>query len=112
MSDSSEPFICGVIEGFYGRPWSARQRRQLFGWMQAWDLNTYLYAPKDDLKHRVRWRELYEGTAASELQALVADCQARPLNFVYALAPGLDIRYADEREQVHLKEKLAQLMAL
>lgn len=26
---------------------------------QKWGLNTYLYAPKDDYKHRMFWRELY-----------------------------------------------------
>jgi len=24
-----------------------------------WGLNTYLYGPKDDLKHRLLWREVY-----------------------------------------------------
>lgn len=27
--------------------------------MQQWGLNTYLYGPKDDLKHRLLWREVY-----------------------------------------------------
>lgn len=27
--------------------------------MQRWGLNTYLYGPKDDLKHRLLWREVY-----------------------------------------------------
>lgn len=27
--------------------------------MQMWSLNTYLYGPKDDLKHRLLWREVY-----------------------------------------------------
>lgn len=27
--------------------------------MQKWGLNTYLYGPKDDLKHRLLWREAY-----------------------------------------------------
>lgn len=27
--------------------------------MQSWGLNTYLYGPKDDLKHRLLWREVY-----------------------------------------------------
>lgn len=34
--------------------------------MEKWGLNTYLYGPKDDLKHRLLWREMYsqeeEGT--------------------------------------------------
>lgn len=27
--------------------------------LQKWGLNTYLYAPKDDYKHRMFWREMY-----------------------------------------------------
>ena len=23
-------FMCGVVEGFYGRPWTAEQRKELF----------------------------------------------------------------------------------
>ena len=42
-------FLSGVIEGFYGPPWSRAERLQLFDWLAAWGLNTYLYAPKEDL---------------------------------------------------------------
>ena len=49
---NSTDFLSGVIEGFYGRPWSPEQRRELFGWLQRAGLKAYLYAPKDDLKHR------------------------------------------------------------
>lgn len=29
-----------------------------------WGLNTYLYAPKDDYKHRMYWRDLYSAEEA------------------------------------------------
>lgn len=29
-SKSKKDFICGVIEGFYGRPWTTEQRKDLF----------------------------------------------------------------------------------
>ena len=31
--DSS--FICGVVEGFYGRPWTTEQRKDLFTKLQV-----------------------------------------------------------------------------
>src|SRR5438093_11831203 len=97
----ANPFICGVVEGFYGRPWSAAQRGQLFAWMQSWGMNTYLYAPKDDLKHRLLWRELYTESDAAELKTLIRNCRGKGLNFVYAVAPGLDqIGRASCRERV------------
>lgn len=35
---------------------------------QRWGLNTYLYAPKDDYKHRMYWRDLYAPEEAGEAQ--------------------------------------------
>ena len=35
--------------------------------MQAMGLNTYMYAPKDDYKHRAFWRELYSVEEAGKL---------------------------------------------
>ncbi len=105
-------FLAGVIEGFYGRPWSQAERFELFGWMADWGLNTYLYAPKDDLKHRVLWREQYTETEAAVLRELIADCKSRNLRFVYALSPGLDIRYSREGDQQGLRGRFAQMLAL
>src|ERR1044071_78631 len=98
-------FTCGVVEGFYGRPWSAAQRGQLFAWMRAWGLNTYLYAPKDDRKHRLFWRELYSQDEAAELKSLVRDCRTNGVHFIYAIAPGLDLAYSSSEELARLRTK-------
>ena len=58
--DRAAPFLCGVIEGFYGRPWDRAQRLGLFGRMRRWGLSCFVYAPKDDYKHRAEWRALYD----------------------------------------------------
>lgn len=52
-------FLSGVIEGFYGKPWTGEQRMKLFARLNKLGMNMYLYAPKDDIKHRSAWRELY-----------------------------------------------------
>ena len=33
--DSRGGFLCGVVEGFYGRPWTTEQRKDLFSKMQV-----------------------------------------------------------------------------
>src|ERR1035437_3347717 len=76
-------FLAGVIEGFYGQPWSLVERAELFDWISAWGLNTYLYAPKDDLKHRAIWRELYSVQEAATLGEVICACQQRSLRFIY-----------------------------
>ena len=105
-------FLAGVIEGFYGQPWSQAERFELFDWMAGWGLNTYLYAPKDDLKHRAVWRELYSASEAATLSEVIRACQQRNLRFIYALSPGLDIHYSNEADLNHLKNRFEQMLAL
>jgi protein O-GlcNAcase/histone acetyltransferase len=112
MSDSTAPFLGGVVEGFYGRPWNSSQRRQLFAWLKAAGLNAYMYAPKDDIKHRALWRDLYDGAEVEELRSLIRDCAAAGLQFIYALSPGLDMRFSQAADRDALKAKLAQVHGL
>src|SRR5437867_1551941 len=105
-------FICGVVEGFYGHPWSAAQRQQLFAWMKAWGMNSYVYAPKDDLKHRLFWRALYSESEAAALKNLIRACSGNGLRFIYALAPGLDLSYASRKDWARLRQKADHLVDL
>lgn len=102
-------YICGVVEGFYGRPWTLEQRKHLFKRQNHLGLTTYLYAPKDDIKHRSLWRELYNSEEMMILRALVESAKDNNVNFVYAISPGLDIVYSSEKEMETLKKKLDQV---
>jgi protein O-GlcNAcase/histone acetyltransferase len=112
VDEAKTHFLAGVIEGFYGPPWSLGERMELLEWMKAWKLNTYLYAPKDDLKHRAAWRESYEGPEAEELGTLIHACGERGVRFIYALSPGLDIRYSQPQEMDRILARFEQLLAL
>uniref|UniRef100_W5M032 protein O-GlcNAcase n=1 Tax=Lepisosteus oculatus TaxID=7918 RepID=W5M032_LEPOC len=103
--------VCVCLAGFYGRPWSMEQRKVLFQWMQRWGLNTYLYGPKDDLKHRLLWREVYSPEEAAQLRPLVEEAASRDLQFVYALSPGQDIVFSSPCDVGLLKRKLKQVVA-
>jgi len=105
-------FLVGVIEGFYGPPWTQSERFELFDWMVRWGLNTYFYAPKDDLNQRAVWRELYPTVEAEALGQLIQACRQRNLRFIYALSPGLDIRYSAASELEQLKKRFDQMLAL
>ncbi|XP_064421041.1 protein O-GlcNAcase [Latimeria chalumnae] len=111
MEKASE-FICGVVEGFYGRPWSMEQRKELFRWLQKWDLNTYMYGPKDDLKHRLLWRETYSDQEAALLKSLVQAAQNCGVEFVYAISPGHDIIFSSTGDVELLKRKVKQVVDL
>ena len=105
-------FLAGVIEGFYGQPWSQAERFELFDRMANWGLNTYLYAPKDDLKHRTLWREPYSAPELKAIRTIIGRCNERNLRFVYGLSPGLDIRYGESGDLDQIKKRLAQIRAL
>ncbi|XP_047208532.1 protein O-GlcNAcase isoform X2 [Girardinichthys multiradiatus] len=102
-------FISGVVEGFYGRPWTMEQRKELFRRQQKWGLNAYLYAPKDDYKHRMFWRELYSVEEAEQLMTLVSAAKEHGIEFIYAISPGLDITFSNQKEVSALKRKLDQV---
>jgi protein O-GlcNAcase/histone acetyltransferase len=104
--------ISGVIEGFYGRPWTEAQRIEMMDWIAAAGMNLYVYAPKDDVKLRARWREPYTPVELAALARLVAAAKARGITMMAALAPCLDIRYADPAELAALLRRLDQFVSL
>uniref|UniRef100_A0A8C9SE58 Protein O-GlcNAcase n=1 Tax=Scleropages formosus TaxID=113540 RepID=A0A8C9SE58_SCLFO len=76
---------------------------------QKWGLNTYLYAPKDDCKHRMFWREMYSVEEAEQLMTLMAAAKEHGIEFIYAISPGLDITFSSQKEVSTLKRKLDQV---
>ena len=77
--------------------------------MKKWGMDSYLYAPKDDYKHRAFWRELYTVEEAEHLTGLITAAREAGIKFYYALSPGLDITYSSVKEVTALKRKLEQV---
>ncbi len=109
MQNSNRQFLSGVVEGFYGRPWNETERGRLSECLERWGLNTYLYAPKDDLKHRVLWRALYSDAELEKLRRLLGECGRRKLNFIWAIGPGLDLVYSRSEDLAALRRKILQV---
>jgi hyaluronoglucosaminidase len=102
----------GVIEGFYGPPWSFAARRAVIEFLAPRGMNAYVYAPKSDPKHRDRWRDAYDASELSDFRALAAHAQRNDTRVGFALSPGLDIEYGNARDRDALLEKLAPLLDL
>ena len=103
-------FLSGVIEGFYGRPWTHGQRVEMIDWIAQAGMNCFVYGPKDDIKIRARWRETYDATEAAGLRELADAAAARKVDFMVAIAPCLDVVYSDPRDLLALKRRLDQLL--
>lgn len=102
----------GVLEGFYGRPWSPVERLDIVAFAAEHGFNAYAYAPKDDPHHRELWREPYPEAKLAELGALIARCRESGMAFLYAISPGLSLRHADPAELDALWEKLEVFIGL
>ncbi len=49
--------ISGVIEGFYGPPWSHEHRLDWIDRLAGWGMTHYVWAAKAEPRHRDHWRE-------------------------------------------------------
>ena len=101
----------GVVEGFYGNPWSHQDRLRQFEFYGRNKMNVYIYGPKDDPYHRGQWRTAYpeaEGQRISELAQAAAQNKVR---FVWAMHPGGDIQWTEADRKASL-DKLEKMYAL
>ncbi|XP_026722826.1 protein O-GlcNAcase-like isoform X2 [Athene cunicularia] len=98
--------------GFYGRPWSMEQRKLLFQWLKHQGLNCYMYAPKDELKHRLLWREPYTEHEAAHMRSLIEAAQEQGVEFVFAISAGQDMVLSSAGDRLLLLQKLRQVAAM
>ena len=82
----AEPIpLRGVIEGFYGEQWKFSDREELMTFCRANKFNAYIYAPKDDLYHRDKWK------------SLIDTAKANGVKFIFAVSPGQDLNYKGKK---------------
>ncbi|MGW3010727.1 beta-N-acetylglucosaminidase domain-containing protein [Streptomyces sp. NPDC001219] len=99
----------GVIEGFYGTPWSHRARLDQLDFYGAHKMNLYVYSPKDDAYLREKWRDPYPAEQLARIGELVDRARERHVEFAYALSPGLSVCYSSDADLRALTAKFATL---
>ena len=91
----------GLVEGYYGYPYSLSVKKSLMRFMMRLKMNTYMYGAKSDLYHSAKWEEPYPKTLTKTdieygrmSQDMVKDLsktsQATKVNFIWAIHPGDD----------------------
>ena len=105
-------FLAGVVEGFYGTPWTKEERSCLFPRMYHWRLQYYMYAPKDDSKHRSDWREAYTEIELATFKQLHLAAEHNSVEFIYALSPGLNVSFSNPSDRKSLLAKFQQLQSV
>ncbi len=114
MSIRDEPSfpVRGIIEGFYGKPWSFADRMDAVRFMAAHRMNTFMYAPKDDPYHRELWRESYPEDTFDQIRELKEACERHEIDFHYCISPGNDLSFGSDEDFLKLTEKLADVIAI
>ena len=112
ITDYPEVRFRGVVEGFYGTPWSHQARLRHLKFYGENKMNTYIYGPKDDQYHSSpNWRLPYPEKEAKQIKELVQVAKENAVNFVWAIHPGQDIKWNQEdRDNLLAKfEKMYEL---
>jgi protein O-GlcNAcase/histone acetyltransferase len=122
MPISTAP-LRGYIEGFYGQLLSWPDRTRLLDKLQLRGMNSYFYAPKEDIRHRLVWREPYDAAWRAAFSEFCAQARARQIFVIAGIAPGLDFDFAQldggedfqqlfDKAQLHLADGAAHIALL
>ncbi|MCM2268070.1 MAG: protein O-GlcNAcase [Elusimicrobiales bacterium] len=77
----------GVIEGFYGEPWSWGERADYANFLRKHGFSFYIYAPKGDPYLRKKWREPFPKVHEEKLAKLAGQCHSAGIEFGVGFSP-------------------------
>ena len=69
------------------------------------NMNTYVYAPKDDPYHRHEWRTPYPNEQATNFTSLLKAGAKHNVSLIWALSPGLSMIYSSAKDYSLLQNK-------
>lgn len=109
VEDGPDFPIRGVVEGFYGAPWSHQQRLRALEHFGDFNMNTYFLAPKDDPLQRFNWRSPFSDSFMQEAKELTEHGKRHAINFVGCVSPGLSVQYSLESDVNSVIHRFTQL---
>ncbi|MBT2482556.1 beta-N-acetylglucosaminidase domain-containing protein [Streptomyces sp. ISL-94] len=104
--------VRGILEGFYGQPWTREQRLAQLDFMGRTKQNRLLLAPGDDPYRTTRWREEYPGEQQEEFRALAERAAANRVVLGWAVTPGQSMCLSSAADRAALARKLDAMWEL
>ena len=83
----TKTFRLGIIEGFFGKPWTWDERRAVVTILAPYGYEFYHYAPKGDPFLRRRWTEPHPQDEANEIKSFAKFCHDLGVKFGIGLSP-------------------------
>src|SRR5262245_64967187 len=99
--------VAGIIEGFYGRPWTWDERADVMRFCHERGMRHYVYAPKDDPKHRVDWRLPYDRETLDGFARLASE---NTLQVGFGISPGLSMDFGSADDRAALATKIDEVV--
>jgi len=99
----------GVIEGFFGKPWSWESRMSGADFLHDCGFQFYIYAPKSEPFLRRQWREPIPLQTLQHLSQLSTRCRQSGIAFGIGLTPFEIYRKYDASAQASLRSKVSQI---
>lgn len=96
----------GIIEGFYGKPWTWEARAETIEFLAPYGYRFYLYAPKFDPFLRRRWQDTYPDNIAGRLRTLAAHSRDCGVRFGVGLTPYELFNNFNDESRFALTDKL------
>ena len=90
---NNENNIIGYIEGYYGRLLSWKYRKLIIKSLSKNKMNTYFYAPKEDICHRLCWRKNYSKKWHLNFKNFIQFSKLNGIKVIAGIAPGLDFDF-------------------
>lgn len=101
----------GIIEGFYGKPWTWEEREATVAFLAPHGYRFYLYAPKADAFLRRHWQQDHPAATADALARLARRCADLGVRFGVGVSP-FEVEEFGAAERGALGRKLAFFDAL
>lgn len=114
----------GIIEGYYGVPYSMEVTADLFRFMARYKLNMYMYGAKSDPYHSRYWDRAYPtkindgqrrlGLMTQDMMRHLCDvAHQSKVNFIWAIHPGQNFTNAESTDVIdRIMAKFEQMHAL
>lgn len=100
--------IRGVVEGFYGKPFTSKERDIIIGCLSMLDDSVYMYAPKNDPYHRLKWRQEYPSDSFEALSANIRKSRQTGVKFIFGISPW---QFTDDDAEFIRKKAVKALSA-
>ncbi len=103
----------GVVEGYYGTPWTIEDRKSQIEFYGRNKMNTYIWAPKDDpYHHGFRSREPYPEDVAQQIRELCQLAEKNHVKFIWAIHPANTVDWSKDngKPDMDLLVKKLELM--